>query len=114
PRPRRGFRLHSYGGPAEMVRSFADLGAYFSFSGYFLQPSQEKKRTAFRLVPEDRLLIESDAPDQCLPVELDEFRLTDPANGERLNHPANLPVIYRNWPAADPERIAGNFRRLFG
>src|SRR5580658_4549201 len=31
PRPARGFILHSYGGPAEMVPTFAKLGAYFSF-----------------------------------------------------------------------------------
>ncbi len=113
PRPARGILLHSYGGPAEMVRPLADLGAYFSFAGYFLNPSQEKKRAAFQLVPEDRLLIESDAPDQVLPPELDEFSLIDPDTGKRLNHPGNLPVIYRHWPPADPERVEANFRSFF-
>ena len=36
PVPRRGLLLHAYGGPAEMVGGFERLGAYFSFSGYFL------------------------------------------------------------------------------
>jgi Tat protein secretion system quality control protein TatD with DNase activity len=96
-----------------MVRPLADLGASFSFAGYFLNPSQEKKRAAFQLVPEDRLLIESDAPDQPLPAELDEFSLTDPDTGKRLNHPGNIPVIYRHWPAAAPERVEANFLRFF-
>jgi len=36
PRPARGFLLHSYGGPAEMVAPLAKLGARFSFPGYFM------------------------------------------------------------------------------
>jgi TatD DNase family protein len=113
PLPRRGFLLHSYGGPAEMVRTFADLGAYFSFPGYFLGKAKEKKQAAFREVPEDRLLFETDAPDQLLPEELDRYTLSDSASGRRLNHPANLPVIYEHDPAASPETIARNFHRLF-
>jgi len=96
-----------------MVRTFVELGAYFSFAGYFLNPPQEKKRAAFRIVPADRLLIESDAPDQALPEELDEFHLCDPATGKRLNHPANVPAIYQHWPAAEPDQVAANFHRLF-
>jgi len=114
PRPARGFLLHSYGGPAEMVRTFVDLGAHFSFAGYFLNTFQEKKRDAFRLVPADRLLMESDAPDQALPEELDEFSLRDPATGKRLNHPANVPAIYQHWPPAEPGRVEANFLSLFG
>ena len=40
----RGFLLHSYGGPIEMVEEFVELGARFSFSGYFAQESKAKKR----------------------------------------------------------------------
>ena len=32
--PGPGFLLHAFGGSAEMVPGFADLGAYFSFSSY--------------------------------------------------------------------------------
>ncbi|RFC49530.1 MAG: TatD DNase family protein [Verrucomicrobia bacterium] len=113
PRPTRGFLLHSYGGPPEMVRPLASLGAYFSFAGSFLHPSQAKKLAAFRLVPDDRLLIESDAPDQLLPSELDEFSLTDPQTGHRINHPGNVPAIHRHWPRADPALVESNFLRLF-
>ena len=94
PVPERGFLLHSYGGPTEMVQAFAQLGAYFSFPGYFLRAAKGRHREAFKFVPADRLLIETDAPDQRLPDALNAYPLTDSA-GEPMNHPANLPVVYQ-------------------
>ncbi len=40
--PARGFLLHAYSGSAESAKSFADLGAYFSFNGAFLPPNALK------------------------------------------------------------------------
>lgn len=120
PRPARGFLLHSYGGPQEMVKLFADLGGYFSFPGYYAQERKERQRETFRQVPADRLLIETDAPDQRLPDELNRFPLTDLATGKPLNHPANLMAIYEF--AAQLRRVSlktltaqveQNFQRLF-
>jgi len=87
--PNCGFLLHSYGGPAEMVAPFAKLGAYFGFPGYFTHERKNTKRETFRQVPADRLLIETDAPDQSLP----EDRVTHPL-GQWLNHPANIAAVY--------------------
>lgn len=121
PRPRRGFLLHSYGGPVEMVKPLAKLGARFSFCGYFLADRKEKTRDAIREVPLDRLLIETDAPDQALPEELDRFQLTDPESGKRLNHPDNLAAVYAG--AASflgvpldelTSQVEANFNWLFG
>src|SRR5262245_4135607 len=70
PRPKCGLVLHSFGGPKEMIPALAKLGAYFSFPGYFAQERKLKQREAFRAVPADRLLIETDAPDQLLPEKL--------------------------------------------
>jgi TatD DNase family protein len=67
PRPERGFLLHSYGGPQEMVKPLADLGAYFSLPGYFAHERKHRQRETFRHVPRERLLLETDAPDQLLP-----------------------------------------------
>src|SRR5688500_16990389 len=39
-----GFLLHSYGGPAEMVQPFAELGGYFSISGYFAHDRKQRQR----------------------------------------------------------------------
>ena len=114
PRPARGVLLHSYGGPPEMVPSFVALGAYFSFPGAFLGSDRARKRLPFEVIPPDRLLIETDAPDQLLPADLDEFHLTDSATGQRLNHPGNLPIIYARAPGnPDLEQITKTFERLF-
>ncbi|AOS43458.1 putative deoxyribonuclease YcfH [Lacunisphaera limnophila] len=93
PRPARGFLLHGYGGPAEMVRSFADLGAYFSFNIELLQPRLAARLENFRTIPADRLLVETDAPTKPPPPELNRFPLPG-GDGTELNHPANIRVAY--------------------
>jgi TatD DNase family protein len=60
--PASGFLIHAYGGPVEMVEGFAKRGAYFSFNSYFLHSSKSAKRDAFRHIPIERLLVETDAP----------------------------------------------------
>lgn len=93
PLPRRGFLLHSYGGPAEMIPSFVKLGAYFSISPYFGHPRKAAQLETFARVPLDRLLTETDAPDMWPPDELNPHPL-HAADGKALNHPANLCVSY--------------------
>jgi TatD DNase family protein len=121
PRPERGFLLHSYGGPREMVRPLADLGAYFSLPGAFAHERKLRQQEAFLQVPPDRLLLETDAPDQRLPEARTRHSLTDPSSGEPINHPANLAAVYEfaagllNEPVAElTVRVEANFRRLFG
>jgi TatD DNase family protein len=121
PRPRCGFVLHSFGGPREMIEPLAELGAYFSLPGYFAHERKERQREAFRQVPAERLLLETDAPDQSLPPERVQYPLTDTASGKPLNHPANLGAVYRfaSELFAEPvetlaERVEQNFQRLFG
>jgi TatD DNase family protein len=119
PRPACGFVLHSFGGPAEMIPVFAKLGAYFSFPGYFLNERKLKQREVFKKVPADRLLIETDAPDQLLPPGKILHPLVG-ADGKSLNHPANLPVVYvglAEFLGVKPEELTAqveeNFLRLF-
>lgn len=121
PLPKRGFLLHSYGGPVELVAPFAKLGGYFGFPGYFAHERKARLREVFRAVPPDRLLIETDAPDQLLPDTLNEHPLADPATRRSLNHPANLAAVYRfltdflNEPIESLAlRVEENFTRLFG
>ncbi len=120
PRPARGFLLHSYGGPSEMVMPLVRLGAYFSFSGYFLHERKSRARDTFRHVPRERLLIETDAPDQPLPDRRILAALTDPTTGQPINHPANLPAVYTGLAEflGEPvetlaETVEQNFIRLF-
>ncbi len=120
-RPACGFLLHSYGGPVEMIKPLADLGAYFSLPGAFAHDRKHRHRETFRHVPPDRLLIETDAPDQCLPDARNRFPLTEAQTGRALNHPANLAAVYgfaaallREPVEALADRIQANFLRLFG
>jgi TatD DNase family protein len=121
PRPRCGFVLHSFGGPREMIEPLAKLGAYFSLPGYFAHERKNRQREAFLHVPPDRLLLETDAPDQALPPELVAYPLKDASTGKPLNHPANLAAVYRFAAGLMEEpvealarRVEANFLRLFG
>lgn len=120
PRHPRGFLLHSFGGPKEMILPLAGLGAYFSLPGYFALERKIRQREAFRHVPSERLLIETDAPDQLLPEERVRWPLAGP-DGKPVNHPANLAAVYQF--AAElletpldtlAGRVEENFQRLFG
>ncbi len=120
PLPARGFLLHAYGGSMEMMREFAKKGAYFSFSPYFLHERKAAQRAVFAAIPEDRLLVETDAPDLRPPDDQNPHPLHD-ENGARLNHPANIEVAYealakiRGMGAKTLTPIvAANFLRLFG
>lgn len=93
PRPERGFLLHSYGGPSEMIESFVELGAYFSLPGYYAHERKVRQREVFRHVPLERLLIETDAPDQLLPDD-GKHKLADQTSGQTINHPANIAAVY--------------------
>ncbi len=74
--------LHSYSGSGEMVPRFAALGCYFSFAGAVTRPRARKPLEAARAVPPDRLLLETDSPDQ-----------TPFARAGARNEPAFLPFI---------------------
>ena len=120
PQPPPGFVLHSFGGPAEMIPDLAKMGAYFSLPGYFAHEPKARKREAFLRVPLDRLLIETDAPDQSLPPERTRFPLPE-SDGKPVNHPANIGAVYEfaaeflRMPLTDlTEQVEANFFRVFG
>ena len=56
--------MHSYSGGADLVPVYADLGMAFSFAGPVTYPNARRPVEAARAVPADRLLAETDAPDQ--------------------------------------------------
>ncbi|HEY3900355.1 MAG TPA: TatD family hydrolase [Chthoniobacter sp.] len=119
PLPQRGFLLHAYGGPAEMVAGFVALGAYFSFNAYFLAERKTRQRETFREIPMDRLLVETDAPSMPPPEKLNAYPIRD-ERGELLNHPANIMLAYEKLAeirAVPAEALAAqvtiNFSQLF-
>jgi TatD DNase family protein len=54
--------MHCWGGTPEETRWFLDLGFYISFSGTVTFSKAEQIREAAKLVPADRLLVETDCP----------------------------------------------------
>eukprot|EP00903_Cladosiphon_okamuranus_P003562 g3560.t1 len=91
------FLMHSFGGSIEVAERLLKKGAWFSFSGYFLQPRKARVLDVFRSLPVERILLETDAPEMMPPEEFVGFPL-----GEGINHPGNL------------RKIAGEFEREMG
>lgn len=107
-RPLRGV-WHSFTGQPEEARSAVDLGLYIAFNGILTYPKAQNVRDAARVVPDDRLLLETDAP--YLPPEPRRGKRNEPAymvrTAERLAQERGVTL----------ERIAelttANARRLF-
>jgi TatD DNase family protein len=102
--------FHCFTGDAAMARRALDIGFHLSFSGMVTFPKAESIRDAARLVPEDRLLVETDSP-YLAPV---------PFRGKR-NEPAHVARVVDavaqlrgTTPAALAERTSLNFAGLFG
>jgi TatD DNase family protein len=75
-----GAIIHCFTGTADDARAYVDLGCYVSFSGIVTYKNAQEIRDAVRLVPLDRILLETDCP-YLAPV---------PRRGKR-NEPAFLP-----------------------
>jgi TatD DNase family protein len=54
--------IHCFSGDAASARAFLDEGFHISFSGIVTFKNADALRAAARIVPGDRLLIETDAP----------------------------------------------------
>lgn len=120
-RPARGFLLHSYNGSTEMAVNFAELGAYFSFNGSFLDPRKQRLREVYAHIPFERLLVETDAPALRLPDSLEKFPPFAVDDGSLAGHPANLVRAYEGLAElrgitldALALQVEKNFHRLVG
>jgi len=120
PRLPRGFLLHSYSGPKEYIAPFAEQGAYFSFCSALTRGREEKIAALYRAIPRERLLVETDAPDQRPPEQWITHPL-DSTAGEPLHHPANLPATTTLLAQLLDENeqtlrssLTANFSRFFG
>jgi TatD DNase family protein len=101
--------LHCFSAP-QRVADAAERGWYCSFAGNVTYPSSEELRAAAAEVPEERILVETDAP-----------YLTPQEMRGRRNQPANVVATARVVAAArgvsyeELERtVADNARDLFG
>jgi len=108
--PAAGGVVHSFSGSADFARKLLALGLHLSFAGTLTFPQSRRLREAAVLCPAERLLVETDTPDQT-PV---------PHRGEP-NRPALLPLVVEALAAARGQSAseiaaltADNARRLFG
>ena len=102
--------FHSYSGSAEMARELVKRGWYISFSGVVSFKNAAKPKEVAAVVPDDKILIETDAP----------YLAPHPFRG-KINHSGRL--LYTAQALADArgcdvERIAEltreNTKTLFG
>jgi len=102
--------FHCFTGDAPMARRALDLDFYVSFAGILTFPKAAELREAARMVPEDRVLIETDSP-YLAPV---------PHRGKR-NEPSFVPRVLdvlAETRGADGAllgaAVSRNYARLFG
>lgn len=111
--PRRGGVVHSYSGGPEVLDRYLRLGLHVSFSGAVTWPAaqggQNRVMRAAEICPIDRLLIETDAPDQTpLPYRPGPCRI------EHLGAIARAIAEKRGMtPAAVAQHAEQNARALF-
>ncbi len=100
---KRFFVMHAFAGPAPYVKAFAERGAYFSLGTAVLDETFRRQREAAAAIPEEALLIESDA------------YVEKPADGlaELQAILARLARIRSVPPSILAERILANSRRIF-
>jgi TatD DNase family protein len=101
--------LHCFTGDRDMARRALDMGFYLSLAGIVTFPRALELREVARIVPLDRLLIETDSP-YLAPV---------PHRGKR-NEPSyvvRVAAAIAELRGSTPEAIGAaageNFRRLF-
>ena len=108
--PGQRFEIHCFTGSPSWARDVLDLGAYVSFNGILTFKKADNVRAALAVVPEDRLLVETDAP----------FLAPVPYRG-KPNRPAYLVEIVRRvacergWGFEEAAALTmANANRFFG
>lgn len=90
PLPSKRGMVHSYSGGPDLVRAWTELGFYLSFGGAITRPRARSPIDSAKAVPDHRMLVETDAPDQ-LPTGVDR--------SDRRCEPGDLPVIVQSLAA---------------
>jgi len=103
--------FHSFTEGADSVRRVLDVGAAVSFSGIATFKKANDIRKAAKIVPDDRILIETDAP-YLSPEPVRKMKTNEPAN---VQHVAACLADVRGLAAdAFAEQTTANAVRLFG
>lgn len=107
--PCAGGVVHSFSGSAELAKEYVALGLHISFAGGITGSHAPRLMAAAQVIPEERLLVETDAPDQT-PVP---FRpsLCEPAFLSAVIE--TVAVVRGQTMLAIAQRTEDNARRLF-
>ncbi len=91
--------IHSFSGPESYVRPLTECGCYFSVSPRILSRSAERIGAIVQSIPEDRLLVETDAPNGRIGMREHLTRLSEIVgiSAEDLEH-----ITFRNASALIP------------
>ncbi|HJP18072.1 MAG TPA: YchF/TatD family DNA exonuclease [Nitrospinota bacterium] len=102
--------IHCFSGSMQFADECLNLGFYISFSGNITYPKAKNLREVVKIVPSDRLLIETDAP--FLSPQSKRGKRNEPAFVQYVAEKvAELKILSRE----DVERnISRNIHRLFG
>jgi TatD DNase family protein len=74
----KGVVFHCFGGSAQQARLVLDHGFYISFTGVVTFKNAEKAREAAKIVPADRLMLETDCP-YMSPAPMRKQKINEPA-----------------------------------
>jgi TatD DNase family protein len=103
--------MHSFTGTGETASECLQLGLHISFAGMVTYKKSEALRSVAQQIPDDRILIETDAP----------YLSPHPVRGQRPNEPALLPhtanclATVRGVDVATiAQQTTANARQLFG
>lgn len=101
--------LHCFSSDKETMKGFLDIGFYISFAGPLTYKKNDSLREAFRACPEERLLLETDAP--FLPPQSQRGKRNEPSF---LLETARLGAELRKMPLEELGRVTTeNAKRLF-
>ncbi len=107
--PYKKIVLHSFNGSMEQAKRGIEAGYYFSFSGMITYPKNDYLRDIVKIIPEDRILVETDCP--YLPPQKFRGKRNEPAFVREV---ALTVADVRGVGIEDVERFTtDNFMRLF-
>jgi TatD DNase family protein len=106
--------VHAYSGPPELIPRYSRLGFHFGFGAAVLRSAAKKSKAALLAVDPQRLLLETDAPDQC-PAEFDQVGLAGRNEPAALRLIAEGVAVLRGTSVGELAKITTeNAQRLFG
>ncbi|MFW5829862.1 MAG: TatD family hydrolase [Planctomycetota bacterium] len=108
--PPAGVLIHASTADAALIEHLLPLGAWFSYGGAITNPERRRARASLQACPADRLLLETDCPDN-LPANA-PAALRD-SHGDMLNDPSQIQQVLQVAAALrgeDPAALAARCR----